>query len=64
LSGETVEKNETLSQSCRYFGSDSNHAPLQYNSVALQIRSSTSVRRNIVFGTFLLYLYRKMGSGF
>jgi hypothetical protein len=64
LSGETVEKDEKLSQSCGYPGSDSNLASLQYKSVALQIRPSTSIRIDIVFGTFVLYLYMRMCSGF
>jgi hypothetical protein len=64
LSGESVEMDEKLSQSCRYPGSDSNQAPLKYKSIALQIKPSASVRSNFVFGTFMLYFYIKICSGF
>jgi hypothetical protein len=51
LSGESMEMDEKLSQSCHYFGSHSNQTPLKYKPIALQIKPNTSVRSNVVFCT-------------
>jgi hypothetical protein len=64
LSGETVGKDEKLSENCRYPGLDSNQVDLQYKSIVLPIRPRTLVRGNVVFGTFVLYFYIKICSEF